>query len=265
MDPCSSISYFTFIAIQAALRAGEILRRGFGTSYQIASKPGRQNFVTEYDRASEDCIISFINQHFPDHAILAEESGLSNSSSDTILWLIDPLDGTTNFAHHLPVFTISIAAYQQEQGLCGVIYQPLTQELFVAEAGKGAYLNGVPLAVSLTDQVEDALLAGGIPYVPSKQQRALQQLNHLISLGVTFRQLGSAALALAYVAAGKMDGFWMTDLYPWDVAAGQLIVKEAGGALTNLGKPHLRSSTSFGVLATNHHLHSPLLNLIKTP
>jgi myo-inositol-1(or 4)-monophosphatase len=250
-------SFLTMTAIQAALKAGDILRRGFGTSYEISTKPGRQNFVTEYDRSSEACIISFIKERFPFHSILAEESGFSShSEEENILWMIDPLDGTSNFAHHIPLFTISIAAYQGEKGLCGVIFQPLTNELFVAENGKGAYLNGTRLSVSKTHKIEDCLIIASLPYdVESVPIFDMEELLQLIRQGVTLRNLGSAALSLAYVASGKVDAFWMYNLYPWDLAAGQLLIEEAGGILTRYPCPGLPHSP-FNILASNKSLHS---------
>jgi myo-inositol-1(or 4)-monophosphatase len=157
-------SSMTLVAIQAALQAGEILKRGFGTLYQITAKPGKQNIVTEYDHAAEACIVRLIKQHFPSHSILAEEMGHFKAQDQTIVWYIDPLDGTTNFAKHIPIFTISIAAYQEQKGLCAVIWQPLTQELFIAERGKGAYLNGTPLSISSTQKIADAIIGVGSPY-----------------------------------------------------------------------------------------------------
>lgn len=258
-------SSFTFTAIQAALKAGEILKRGFGTNYEISNKPGRQNFVTEYDKASEACIISLIREHFPSHSFLAEESGLTKQSSgENILWVIDPLDGTTNFAHHIPIFTISIAAYQGDKGLCGVIFQPLTQELFIAERGKGAYLNGERLSISHTKQIEDALIIASLPYdktyIPPFN---LERLIELTDYGVTLRNLGSAALALAYVAAGKADAFWMYHLYPWDIAAGQLLIEEAGGLISRYGGDNSFESPAH-ILACNQALHSFLQNFFFT-
>lgn len=255
----SDFSVLTLTAIQAALKAGDILRKGFGTSYEVTAKPGRQNFVTEYDKASEASIISFIREKFPSHNILAEESGLLKQSKDEMLWIIDPLDGTTNFSHHLPIFTISIAAYQGEKGLCGVIYQPLTHELFVAEKGKGAYLNGTRLAVSRTDNIEDCLIVASLPYdinlIPILD---MEKLLGISQRGVTLRNLGSAALALAYVAAGKVDAFWMYNLYPWDLAAGQLLIEEAGGLLTRYESPQSPLYAPSNILATNLALHSSL-------
>lgn len=252
-------SSLTFTAIQAALKAGEILRRGFGTSYEITAKPGRQNFVTEYDKASEACIISFIQEQFPSHSFLAEESGFkAQSQEEDILWIIDPLDGTTNFAHHIPIFTISIAAYYQEQSLCGVIFQPLTHELFIAERGKGAYLNGTRLYVSQTKLIEEALIIASLPYdVNAIPVFNLEKLMQITRQGVTLRNLGSAALALAYVAASKADAFWMYNLYPWDLAAGQLLIEEAGGILNRYG-PTASSHAPVNILASNQALYSSL-------
>lgn len=256
----SDFSFLTLTAIQAALKAGDILKRGFGTSYEITAKPGRQNFVTEYDKLSEASIISFIKERFPFHNFLAEESGLSNQTGeDNILWIIDPLDGTTNFAHHIPIFTISIAAYHKEKGLCGVIFQPITQELFIAEHGKGAYLNGTRLSVSQTNHIEDCLFVASLPYdvnaFPILDMEKLFEISHM---GVTLRNIGSAALALAYVAAGKVDAFWMYNLFPWDLAAGQLLIEEAGGILSRYDSPHPPLHAPSNILASNQFLHPTL-------
>jgi len=254
-------SYMTFVAIQAALRGGNILRKGFGTNFSISSKPGRQNIVTEYDHASEACIISYIKKIFPDHDFLAEESGLTNiSAGNQIRWIIDPLDGTTNFARNIPFFTISIAAYLGEEGICGVIYQPLTNELFVTEKGKGAFLNGEKLAVSKTANLDESLIGAGYPYNIGEEN--IPYLNHLIQLtkdGAVFRHLGSAALCLAYVAAGKLDGFWIDYLYPWDFAAGKLLIEEAGGKITRYNGTKLLIQQSSDILATNNILHEKML------
>jgi myo-inositol-1(or 4)-monophosphatase len=255
----SDFSSLTLAAIQAALKAGNILTKGFGTTYEITAKPGRQNFVTEYDKASEACMISFIREHFPSHSFLAEESGFTKQSeSDDILWIIDPLDGTTNFAHHIPIFTISIAAYRQKEGLCGVIYQPITHELFIAERGKGAYLNEVRLHVSQTKQIDEAFIIASLPYdITAIPIFNLEKLTHITQQGAVLRNLGSAALALAYIAAGKADAFWMYNLYPWDLAAGQLLIEEAGGLLSQYGSTNSFNSPA-NILASNQALHSSL-------
>jgi myo-inositol-1(or 4)-monophosphatase len=254
--PIPDFSPLTTTALQAILKAGQILMKGFGTSYEITSKPGKQNLVTEYDKASEACIISFIQDHYPTHNFLAEESGFSKQSEEeTILWLIDPLDGTTNFAHHIPIFTISIAAYYQNKGLCGIVYQPITQELFIAERGKGAYLNENRLSVSQTKNIEDALIIASLPYdITSIPLFNLEKMTQITQQGVVLRNLGSAALALAYIAAGKADAFWMYNLYPWDLAAGQLLIEEAGGILSRYGNAQSFQSSA-NILASNQALH----------
>lgn len=255
----NDLSNFTLIAIHAALKAGEILRRGFGTSFEISVKSGKQNFVTEYDKESEACIISIIKDKFPSHSFLAEESGLSQQVKEDILWIIDPLDGTTNFIRHIPIMTISIAAYQGESGLCGVIYQPFTQELFIAERGRGAYLNGTRLAVSQTKLIEDSMIVASLPYdIHSIPILNIERLLQISQKGATLRNFGSAALALAYVAAGKVDAFWMYNLHPWDLAAGQLLIEEAGGILTRYNKQDSPLHSPSNILATNQALHSVL-------
>lgn len=257
--PTLNFSPLTMTAIQAAIKAGKILIKGFGTSYEITSKPGRQNFVTEYDKASEACIISFIQDHYPTHNFLAEESGFNKrSEEENILWIIDPLDGTTNFAHHIPIFTISIAAYYQNKGLCGIVYQPITQELFIAEKGKGAYLNDNRLHVSQIKRIEDALIIASLPYdITSIPLFNLEKMTQITQQGAVLRNLGSAALALAYIAAGKADAFWMYNLYPWDLAAGQLLIEEAGGILSHYGAP-LSFHSPVNLLASNQSLHEHL-------
>lgn len=256
-------SDYTVIAIHAALKAGEILRRGFGTLFEIRSKPGKQNFVTEYDKAAEDCIIEIIKQKYPSHSILAEESGFDQQQEEEVLWIIDPLDGTTNFAHQIPIVTVSIGVKLKHSLLCGVIYQPFTNELFVAEKEKGAFLNGAPLAVSQTHLIDHALIVAGLPYdIPSSPSLDVEDLLAISRRGATLRNLGSAALSLAYVAAGKVDALWMYNLYPWDFAAGQLLIEEAGGTVTRYPIDNAPQSPS-NLLATNQLLHSQLTDLIS--
>lgn len=253
-------SELTFVAIQAALNAGDLLRRGFGTAFAIESKPGKQNLVTEYDKASEERIISAIFQHFPDHAILAEESGEIQKGKTPVTWIIDPLDGTVNFARNIPVFSISIAAAIEHKVICGVVYQPMTQELFIAEKGKGAYLNGKQLFVSKIDAFDNALLSTGFPYnVDRNPLNCVEKFAQMQVKGVPIRRLGSAAIDLSYVAAGRYDAYWEVGLHAWDMAAGKLLVEEAGGTVTHWdGSPH----PVFGyetVLATNGLLHKSMI------
>jgi len=253
-------SHLTFIAIQAALSAGELLRKGFGTSFQIESKPGKQNLVTEYDKASEKCILSLIGKEFPSHRFLAEESGSSPPSNSSVVWIIDPLDGTLNFAHQIPVFTISIAAAIEKEVVSAVIYQPMTQELFVAEKGKGAYLNGNRITVTKTTKIDEAMMATGFPYnVDQNPLRCIERFANMTQLGVPIRRLGSAALDLAYVAAGRFDAYWEVTLHPWDMAAGKLLVEEAGGQVTHWDGTVHQIFCHESILATNQKLHASMI------
>lgn len=258
------ISYLTFIATQAALRAGEYLKKGFGTSFQVKAKTGKHNPVTEFDQAAEELIISCLKEHFSDHAFLAEESGASHSKYSSILWIIDPLDGTLNFSHNIPIFTVSIAAYFQDEVLCGIIYQPMTQELFVAQKGKGAYLNGQRLKVSPTKQFEDAILVTAFPYELNEPiEKILNPFTDIIKRGNPVRELGSAALHLAYVAAGRFDAYWIARLHPWDIAAGKLMIEEAGGNVSHYdGSPYDLFSHS-RLLATNGFLDKDMVSFLK--
>lgn len=262
----SPFSPVTQTAIEAALKAADIIRGGFGTVYEITMKPGRHNVVTTYDKAAEECIISHIRERFPLHHVLAEESGFSGGSEkDSILWIIDPLDGTTNYAHHIPVCTISIAAFQDKKTISGVILQPFTNELFVAESGKGAFLNGSRISASAINSIDGCLCVTSLPYDLSLSPKLdLQRLISLSIQGLTIRNFGSAALALAYVASGKIDAFWMYNLYPWDYAAGQLLIEEAGGMFTNYNPFSIDKIETANILASNQFLHAILKENIQS-
>lgn len=259
-----SLSHLTLIAIEAALSAGELLRQGFGTHFSISSKEGRHNLVTEYDHKSENWIIDFLGQQVPGSSFLAEESGASKKGASEILWIIDPLDGTVNFAHQIPTFSVSLAAEVEGKVICGVVYQPITHELFVAEVGKGAFLNGQKLKVSEVKQVENAILATGFPYDLAKNPfHCIDHFVDILKLGIPIRRMGSAAIDLAYTAAGRFEGFFEVKLSPWDVAAGKLLVEEAGGKVTHWdGKPyHIRSTET--IFASNGHLHSAVTQILN--
>ncbi|MBS4162890.1 Inositol-1-monophosphatase [Candidatus Protochlamydia amoebophila] len=258
------LSSLALTAKEAALEAAKILKNGFKQSIKVSTKPGRQNYVTEYDNQSENCIISSIKNQFPSHQFLAEESGLSYQiEPEEVLWIIDPLDGTTNFIHHIPIFTISIAAMIKQEIVCGVIYQPFTNELFISEKNQGAYLNGKKLQVSSTKFIKDALISINFPYdVKDHPIFSIEQLREFTLLGASLRNLGSSSLALAYLAAGKLDAFWMNHLYPWDWAAGKLMIEESQGKLTFYPEKENLFTTST-ILATNSQLHPKLLKCIK--
>lgn len=246
------------IAQKAALEAGEMLKDGFGTSFRIDNKEGRHNLVTEYDHKAEELIINRIKSAFPNHIFLAEESGATGAPAETVRWIIDPLDGTVNFAHSIPIFCVSIGAEQAGELLCGVIYAPMTGELFTGTKGGGAYLNGQQLSVSKTEKLDDSILVTGFPY--NAWENPLHCIDHFsrfVRMGLPVRRLGSAAIDLAYLAAGRFDGYWEVSLNSWDVAAGKLLLQEAGGVMTQYdGSPHnLHQGT---MLATNGRIHKEM-------
>lgn len=265
MEVLMNTEVLCIAAIQAALEAGELLSRGFGTTFAVSSKEeGRQNLVTEYDKASEKLILEKLRKAVPSSSFLAEESGASQGKEEEVLWIVDPLDGTVNFAHNLPFFSVSIGAMVKGQVVAGVVYQPILRELFVAEKGKGATLNGKRLQVTTTKSRDNAVIATGFPYNAEEDPLGcIEALSRVLHKGFHIRRVGSAALDLSYVAAGRLDAYWEVSLQPWDMAAGMLIVQEAGGKVTDYyGKPiDVRKSSS--LLATNGHIHQTIHELIK--
>ncbi|MFI4906129.1 MAG: inositol monophosphatase family protein [Steroidobacteraceae bacterium] len=229
------------IAVRAARRAGEVIVRSLVRleSLEVTSK-GRNDYVSEIDRAAERDIIDIIHKHYPDHAILAEESG-GSGDNDTV-WIIDPLDGTTNFLHGFPVFAVSIAVQQRGRLEIGVIYDPMRQEVFTAARGDGAHLENRRIRVSKQRGLEGALLATGFPYREDERyaDNYFAMFRMLASMTAGVRRPGSAALDLAYVAAGRVDGFWEMGLKAWDTAAGTLMIREAGGRVGTLGGDEYR-------------------------
>ena len=257
-------SRLTVVAIFAALKAGELLRKGFGCVTKFSTKEGRHNLVTEWDNKAEACIIELIKAHFPEHNFLAEESGESGEGEEGIQWIIDPLDGTVNFVHGIPLFSVSIAASSQDEVLTGIVYNPMSHELFVAEKENGAYLNGTRLSVTQTSVLDSAICGTGFPYnVHENPLRCLDHFKNFAQMGIPLRRLGSAALDLSYVAAGKFDGFWEASLRPWDYAAGKLLIEEAGGTVTNFAGEPYKKCEKGSVVATNGVLHDQILNNIR--
>jgi len=257
-------SRLTMVGTLAALKAGGMLRKGFGAPMKFESKEGRHNLVTEWDQKIEQVIIEFIKSHFPAHAFFAEESGHSGEQKEGIQWIIDPIDGTVNFAHKIPMFSISIAASFQSEILAGVVYNPMMDELFIAEKGNGAYLNGERLKVTETAVLDSAIVATGLPYnVHENPLCCLDHFTAFAKMGIPIRRMGSAALDLAYLAAGRFDAFWAVSLRPWDYSAGKLLLEEAGGQFTNFeGNPY--SSIEEGpIIASNGVLHNQMLKKIK--
>ncbi len=253
-------------ACTQARRAGELLREGFGTAFDIDIKPGagRHNLVTEYDQAAEKLIVDALREEFPEHAVLAEEGGeMLADDPEAVRWIIDPLDGTVNFAHGIPLFSVSIAAQKKGEILCGAVYQPMLDELFHAAKGTGAFLNGKGIKVSGAANLPDALLVTGFPYnVHENPGGTLEHFTAVLRQGIPLRRLGSAALDLCYVAAGRFDGFFEIELQPWDVAAGYLIAREAGATTTNYAGAGYRVERG-PIVATNGHIHAALLDLLQ--
>jgi len=226
------------VAREAAMAAGKILSRMLGDAHHIMKK-GEIDLVTEADLAAEKLILEIVGHKFPEDNILAEEAGRRDEASNRT-WLIDPLDGTTNFAHRFPFFAVSIALEIEKEVVMGVVYNPHMGEFFEAVKGNGAYLNGKTLRVSVTTTLQESLLATGFPYdVHERPERVTELLKKMIVRAQGIRRLGSAALDVCYVAAGRLDGFWEESLKPWDTGAGDIILSEAGGKLTTLeGKPY---------------------------
>lgn len=252
-------------AVHIARRAGEVLRQGWGTVQSVGYK-GDIDLVTEWDQASERLIIAALRQAFPDHFIYAEEGGESGQAESGWAWLVDPLDGTTNYAHGFPVFAVSLAALYRGRTEVGVIYDPLRDECFTARRGAGVALNGVPIHVSATDALRRSLLATGFPYdVWTSPENNLDHFAHFILRAQGVRRPGAATLDLAYVACGRLDGFWELKLHAWDVAAGALLVEEAGGRVTDAqGHPSLNLSQALipSIVASNGRIHDEMLAVL---
>jgi len=241
------------VAREAARAAGKILRRMLGNVHHITKK-GEIDLVTEADLAAEKIILEIVGNKFPKDNILAEEAGKRDEASNRT-WLIDPLDGTTNFAHRFPFFAVSIALEIENEVVLGVVYNPYMNEFFEASKGKGAYLNDEPLRVSGSTTLQESLLATGFPYnVYERPENVVGLLKKMIVRAQGIRRLGSAALDLCYVAAGRLDGFWEEGLKPWDTGAGDIILREAGGRLYN---PYLGS-----VVASNGLIHDEMVRVI---
>jgi myo-inositol-1(or 4)-monophosphatase len=249
------------IAIQAARRAGQALRDRYNKPHQVSFK-GIINLVTEMDLKSERLVTEILRNAFPDYGILGEE-GSKSSEPSICRWIIDPLDGTTNYTYSYPLFGVSIALEKQGEVILGVVYNPILDELFTAEKGSGARLNGEPIHVTDTTELGRSLLASGFPYDAwSIRDNNCGEWERFIKSTISVRCDGSASLDLCHTACGRLDGYWELDLESWDMAAGALIVQEAGGVVTQTdGKPfsHLQGS----VVASNGHLHQAMVDVLK--
>jgi myo-inositol-1(or 4)-monophosphatase len=264
-------------ACEFARAAGAILLTGYGRVH-APEKKGRIDLVTEYDRRSEALLLRLIRERFPEHAILAEESGthggtppvrdgsssITNDSSSLrpVRWICDPLDGTTNFAHNYPFFGVSIGVEVAGVMVAGAVYDPVRDELFAAAAGTGATLNDAPIRVTAIEHLDDALLVTGFPYdVREHPERHLPLFQDFLFRAQGIRRDGSAALNLCYLAMGRFDGMWEGNLSPWDIAAGSLIVREAGGAITGYSGEPLRLEGR-RIVSANPALHARMLEVV---
>jgi myo-inositol-1(or 4)-monophosphatase len=247
-------------AIEIARGAGEILLEGYGTAKAIHHK-GSIDLVTEFDRRSETFIVEALRRNFPDHAIRAEEGGSVNGAGG-YEWLVDPLDGTTNFAHNFPCFAVSLALTQASRAIVAAVYEPVHGELFAATRNGGATLNGNPIRVSQNTVLEQCMLATGFPYdLRTNPNNNLAEFHAFLLCTQAVRRPGAAALDLCYTACGRLDGFWELTLHPWDTAAGGLIVEEAGGRVTTAaGNDSWLSQPS--IVASNSHIHAKMLAVL---
>lgn len=247
----------------AAKEAGRILMEEFGRRPRVYYK-GRIDLVTDIDRRSEASIVDFLHRRFPDYAILSEE-GQGYDGKGGARWIVDPLDGTTNYAHGFPFFSVSIALEQGGRLRCGLVYDPLREEWFTAVQGGGASLNDEVIHVSDTERLEEALLATGFPY--DMKESPENNMNHFRNFSMraqAVRRPGVASIDLAYVASGRLDGFWEFKLKPWDIAAGALLITEAGGTVSDFGGGPL---DIFGreIVASNPHIHHAMLQVLALP
>jgi myo-inositol-1(or 4)-monophosphatase len=245
-----------------ARQAGALLRAGYEQDHEIKMK-GEIDLVTEMDRQAEDFLMSAIHSKFTGHTIITEESGLHQGLSEHC-WYIDPIDGTVNYAHHLPWFVVSLAYAHAGQMQYGVIYEPMRDECFSAARGQGAWLNDRPIRVTSANTLIGALFSTGFPYdVASVENNNVAQFVRLTKLSQGVRRSGSAALDMAYVACGRLDGFWEIQLQAWDVAAGALIVEEAGGVATSLEGSRDLLNPPYSIVVSNPALHPLLLGALN--
>ncbi len=250
-------------AIETAREAGRILLDKFGRNIKI-SKKGEIDLVTEADLASEKLIIERISSHYPKHSILAEESGeaIIKGGDETFKWIIDPLDGTTNYAHGYPCFCVNIALEHDGEIVVGVTYDPTRDELFAAEKGHGATLNNKPIRVSETEKLSESLIVTGFPYDFKGKDNFAKHLNDFLLKSRGVRRDGSAAIDMAYVACGRFDGFWEEGLHAWDVAAGVLLIEEAGGRVSYYDDSKF-SVYAPPICADNGLIHDEMLAILR--
>ena len=252
-------------AIELAHEAGALIRTGWGTAH-VPERKGRIDLVTDFDRRSEELLLRRIAERFPGHSVLAEESGThaSRAPAAGVRWVIDPLDGTTNFSHNYPFFAVSVGVEVDGTPSAGAVFDPIREETFAAARGCGATLDGRAIGVSAIERIEDALLVTGFPYdVREHPERVLPAFTAFLTRAQGVRRDGSAALNLCYVAAGRFDGFWEPTLSAWDTVAGSVIVREAGGRVTDYRGLAFRPGES-SILATNGRIHDAMIGVLAS-
>lgn len=246
--------------LRAIREAGTLIHKHFNGPFAVSHKEGVNNLVTEVDQASERLITDIIRSAYPDHGIIGEEYGAHDAEA-VYKWIVDPIDGTVNYAHGIPLCCVSIGLMEGDTLIMGAVFNPMMNELFFAEKGKGATLNGLPVSVSAKSDFSTAFLVTGFPYHFPEGKDPFSIFERLVTKGIPVRRLGSAALDLCWVACGRFDGFWEYNLNPWDVAAGYLIVEEAGGKVTDFRNNHY-DVWAKETLATNGLIHEPLRQAI---
>ena len=248
--------------IKISKEAGQLIKNSFGKDLEIEFKTNELNLVTEADKASEKLITEFIKKKYPSHGILAEEGSELNKSAE-YLWIIDPLDGTTNFAHGLPIFSVSIGLQKNGETIAGVVYDINQDIIYTAEKGAGATANGKKIIVSSNSNLAHSMLVTGFPYdVKENPDKVFERFIAILKSSRAVRRLGSAAIDFCYVAKGVFDGFWEVHLHPWDICAGKLIVEEAGGIVTDFnGNPI--NIYSKKILASNNKIHTQLIEVMN--
>jgi len=253
---------FRDVAVEAALQAGAFLRSRFGARHDISYKGSPTNLVTEMDRGAETIILDAIHARFPGHAVLAEESG-ARSGTEPYRWIVDPLDGTTNFLHGIPHFAISIGLQREGTLIAGVIYNPANEELYTAERGKGTFLNDQRLRVAGRRKLNECVIGCGLPHLGRGDLELSRiELTEIQERVAGLRRFGAASLDFAFVAAGRLDGYWERNLQPWDIAAGQIILREAGGIVSGIAGDDDPLKTG-NVICGNEFVHAELVKILK--
>jgi len=261
MEAMNEVEHYLNVAKEVSKEAGYFLKKNFENKKRIEYK-GDVNLVTSYDKLSQDLIYKKLKSYFPHHSFLAEEN-LEHAGEEEFRWIIDPLDGTTNYAHGYPIFCVSVALEYRGKVILGVVYNPMLDELFWGIENKGAFLNSKKIKVSSTKELDKSLLATGFPYdLRESKNNNINHFNNFVLKAQAVRRCGSAALDLCYVACGRLDGFWELKLFPWDIAAGMLIVKEAGGKLSDFKNNEIDIYTK-EIVASNGLIHSQMVKILK--